>query len=98
MASRLIAEGTDVHAQQIWRDRMPCRFDHIEDGSKVTALHIASMFWNVEGIHALLGHPGDKTVAEMLSSTIDHGRIPLHWALQGTRDEPHRESNKNKEY
>ncbi|KAJ5709527.1 ankyrin [Penicillium malachiteum] len=99
MVSCLIAEGADVHAQQIWRDHTPMRrSDHIENGAKVTALHIASMFWNLEGIRALLVHPEDETVAEMISSTDDHGRIPLHWALQGTRDEPHRELNKNKEY
>ncbi|KAJ5937123.1 ankyrin [Penicillium verhagenii] len=104
MVSRLISEGADVHAQQIWRDPTPRdhppidRSDHIEEGGKVTALHIASMFWNLEGIHALLDHSGDKTVAEMLSSTDDHGRIPLHWALQGTRDEPLFSSNENEEY
>lgn len=89
LISRLIAEGAEVHARQKWTDRSSWdRSDRIQDGRGVTALHIASLFWNLEGIHALMDHHGDRSVAEMFSSADDHGRIPLHWALLGVRDEP----------
>ncbi|KAJ5096758.1 ankyrin [Penicillium angulare] len=93
MVSRLIAEGAEVHARQRWNDDN--FFDiydgihRITDGGNVTALHIASYFWNVEAIHALFDNNGDMSIAEMASNTDDHGRVPLHWALLGIRNKPH---------
>lgn len=46
-------------------------------------MHIASLNWNLEGIHALMDHRGDLSVAEMVSKADEHGRLPLHWALLG---------------
>lgn len=53
----------------------------------MTALHIASLYGNIEGIHALVDYRGNVSVAEMVSSADDQGRLPLHWALLGGRDE-----------
>lgn len=55
MVSRLIAEGAKVHAEQSWQGFHS--FDgirRIKDGEKVTALHMASFFWNIEEIYGLL--------------------------------------------
>ncbi|KAJ5752202.1 ankyrin [Penicillium odoratum] len=99
MVSRLVSEGAGVHAQQTWEDYdIAHRSDHIKDGKGVTAIHIASMFWNLEGIHALIDHRGDISVADMLSKADNYGRIPLHWALQGTRDEVYLDSGRGNQY
>ncbi|KUL86304.1 hypothetical protein ZTR_08592 [Talaromyces verruculosus] len=82
LVSRLIAEGAEVHARQRWWDLInPTSLIHYSLG--VTALHIASLFWNLEGIHALVDHRGDISMAEMVSNADSHGRLPLHWALLG---------------
>jgi ankyrin repeat protein len=46
----------------------------------VTALHIASGYWNVQGIKALLDNCGELNPADMVSMRDAAGRIPLHWA------------------
>lgn len=79
MVSRLIAEGAEVHARQRWLDPI----ESFQKCKGVTALHIASLFWNLEGIYALMDHHGDLSVAEMVSHADEHGRLPLHWALLG---------------
>lgn len=82
LVSRLIAEGVEVHARQRWWDPInPTSPIHYIMG--VTALHIASLLWNLEGIQALVDHRGDISVAEMVSNADSHGRLPLHWALLG---------------
>jgi ankyrin repeat protein len=91
MVSRLIAEGAEVHARQRWWGPT----NRIRDSKRVTALHIVSLFWNLEGIHALVDHRGDVSVAEMVSNADDHGRLPLHWALVGDGDERDRGKGKN---
>ncbi|PWY73015.1 ankyrin [Aspergillus heteromorphus CBS 117.55] len=80
MVSRIIAEGADVHARQTWFNQ----FGSIEDAEQVTVTHIASMFWNLEGLKALADHCG-AGFADMLSASDSGGRIPLHWALVGFR-------------
>ncbi|KAJ5752985.1 ankyrin [Penicillium odoratum] len=85
MVSRLIAEGAEVHARQRWEDPTNCY--HYRRSTGVTALHIASLFWNIEGIKAPMDHCGDVSVAEMVTYADDHGRPPIHWALMGYRNE-----------
>ncbi|KAJ5939289.1 ankyrin [Penicillium verhagenii] len=83
MVSRLIAGGAQVHARQHW-DEYPLGDPYrIINGKGVTALHIASLYSNLEGIRALTDHRCNASVSEMVSSADDHGRIPLHWALLG---------------
>ncbi|KAJ5797462.1 ankyrin [Penicillium pulvis] len=101
MVSRLIAEGAEVHACQIWLD--PTKtvgewFDPtnvLRKRKGVTALHIASLNWNLEGIHALIDHRGDLSVAEMVSKTDENGRIPLHWALLGYYNDRNTNTDEN---
>lgn len=92
MTARLIDAGADVHAWQSWSDSYVWNSSEciIQEGTKgVTALHIASLYGNLEGMRALVDH-GGVSVAEMVSRADDHGRIPLHWALLGAADEgPH---------
>jgi ankyrin repeat protein len=82
LVSRLIAEGAEVHDRQRWWDPTDPT-SRIHNSKGVTALHIASLFWNLEGVHALVDHRGDISMAEMVSNADSHGRIPLHWALLG---------------
>lgn len=99
MVSRLIAEGAEVHARQKWTDKKAWdRPDRIQNAKGVTALHIASLFGNFQGIHTLMDHHGDISVAAMVSNTDDHGRIPLHWALLGVLDNPRSRTDQNDQY
>ncbi|KAJ5946870.1 ankyrin [Penicillium verhagenii] len=83
IVSRLIAGGAQVHARQHW-DESPLGEPHrIINGKGVTALHIASLYSNLEGIRALTDHRCNASVSEIVSSADDHGRIPLHCALLG---------------
>ncbi|KAJ5722976.1 ankyrin [Penicillium malachiteum] len=89
IVSRLIAEGADVHARESWSEYSTYgRPDRPRNSKGLTALHIASLFRNVEGIQALMDHCGDKTLVEMCSIEDNNGQIPLHWALLGAIYEP----------
>lgn len=83
LVSRLIAEGADIHAQlQSWYNPD----GGIPYSERVTALHVASLFSNLDGIQALMDHHGNVKLADMVSITDETGRLPLHWALKGDRD------------
>lgn len=82
MVSRLIAEGADVHARQMWSTGP----GSIGWGKQLTALHIAAHHWNLEGIQALADHLGEVGITEMASIADDSGRLPLHCALAGDKD------------
>lgn len=75
LLSRLIANGADVHARQ-WA--VPNEFG--DDDQEVTALHLGSLYWNIEGIQTLLDNRGEIDLADMVSVRDGHGRLPLHWA------------------
>jgi ankyrin repeat protein len=79
LASRLIAKGADVHAQQEWHE--------VGEGDvhNVTALHLASGSWNFQFIRALVEHHGDIGFAQAVVMADSKGRFPLHWALLGLR-------------
>ncbi|OQE25876.1 hypothetical protein PENFLA_c008G05714 [Penicillium flavigenum] len=79
LASRLIAEGADIHAQQKWYKPGEGLVD------KVTALHIASGSWNLEFIQGLVENYGEGEFAEAVTLTDSKGRLPLHWALFSLR-------------
>ncbi|KAJ5925751.1 hypothetical protein N7454_007261 [Penicillium verhagenii] len=83
LVSRLITEGADIHAQQAWFDPNST----IESTKQVTALHIASLFSNLKGMQALIDHRGKIDLAEMVSIPDSTGKLPLHWALMGRRDD-----------
>ncbi|KAJ5505880.1 hypothetical protein N7453_004837 [Penicillium expansum] len=75
MTARLIDAGADVHAWQSWSDSYVWNPSEriIQEGTKgVTALHIASLYGNLEGLRALVDH-GGVSVAEMVSRADDHG-------------------------
>lgn len=99
MVSRLIAEGAQVHARQNWTDKKAWnRPDRIQNAERVTALHIASFFGNLQAIHTLMDHHGDISVAAMVFNTDEYGRIPLHWALLGVLDSPRSRTDQNEQY
>ncbi|RAH47434.1 ankyrin [Aspergillus brunneoviolaceus CBS 621.78] len=85
MVSRLIAAGADAHVVQTWYD--PCAFGSALRCSGVTPLHIASKYWNLDAMQALLDHRGRIELAEMVSRMDGNGRPPLYWALMGDEDE-----------
>ncbi|KAJ5552096.1 hypothetical protein N7494_001474 [Penicillium frequentans] len=83
LVSRLIVKGADVYArQQCWDPSWA-----IEERGPTTALHIASISWNLEGMQALIDHTGERTLADMVMIVDGAGRTPLHWALCGYRDD-----------
>lgn len=78
LLSRFIANGADVHARQ-WSHH----YDFGDGDQQVTALHLGSGYWNLEGIQALLDYRGEIDLAEMVSMRDGRGRLPLHWAAAG---------------
>ncbi|KAJ5803110.1 uncharacterized protein N7503_005560 [Penicillium pulvis] len=78
MVSRLIDEGADIYARlEGWQDHIP-----ISEDGLVTAMHIASIYGNLEGMQALIDHPGDSSAADLVAIVDSAGRTPLHWALR----------------
>lgn len=78
MVSRLIAEGADIYARlEGWHDHIP-----ISEDGLVTAMHIASIYCNLEGMQALIDHPGESSAANLVTIVDNAGRNPLHWALR----------------
>ncbi|KAI7973778.1 hypothetical protein EIK77_002176 [Talaromyces pinophilus] len=82
LLSRLIANGADVHARQ-WS--VPNEFG--EGDREVTALHLGSGYWNLEGIQAVLDNRGEVDLADIVSMRDDHGRLSIHWAAAGFDDQ-----------
>ncbi|KAB8255516.1 ankyrin repeat-containing domain protein [Aspergillus pseudonomiae] len=64
LVKRLIEQGANVHAKQEHADS---RFGFDVDLRDVTALHYGSIYWNIEGVRALLDHPGNAKIADMVS-------------------------------
>ncbi|KAJ5713892.1 uncharacterized protein N7483_011073 [Penicillium malachiteum] len=89
MVSRLITKESDVHTPQTWSSQNT----GIELGQNVTPLHIASLFWNLDGIQALIDHRGDVGLEFMASKADDDGRLPLHWAFTCIRDNREEKDN-----
>ncbi|KAJ5987206.1 hypothetical protein N7451_011571 [Penicillium sp. IBT 35674x] len=82
MVSHLINKGSGIHVPQTWSSQ----WTGIDYGENVTPLHIASLFWNLEGIQALIDHRDDTKLAYMVSKADGEGRLPLHWAITGIQD------------
>ncbi|KJK67509.1 Ankyrin repeats 3 copy [Aspergillus parasiticus SU-1] len=80
LVNRLIDAGADVHGREEYFEMLEGR-DVVRD---VTKLHIASGFWNTEGIRALSDHLGSEDFISMVSRCDSEGRLPLHWAAKGT--------------
>ncbi|KAE8132407.1 ankyrin repeat-containing domain protein [Aspergillus pseudotamarii] len=64
LVKRLIEQGANVHAKQ---EHVDARFGFKTDLRDVTALHYGSIYWNIEGVRALLDHPGNAKIADMVS-------------------------------
>ncbi|KAJ5897732.1 ankyrin [Penicillium tannophilum] len=78
MVSRLIAEGADIYARlEGWHDHIP-----ISEDGLVTAMHIAGIYCNLEGMQALIDHPGESSAADLVAIVDSAGLTPLHWALR----------------
>lgn len=83
LVERLLDEGADIHAKQQYTHRpMGAGSFGREKASPrdVTALHLASLFWNAEAIRALLDY---QDITELITSRDSNGRLPLHWAAAG---------------
>ncbi|KAJ6032520.1 hypothetical protein N7540_003252 [Penicillium herquei] len=82
ITSHLISQGANIHTREV----RPAKCSGMRLGDKATPLHIAAMFWNLEGIHALFDHRGDVSLASLVSISDSYGRLPLHWAMCGMVD------------
>ncbi|KAJ5598768.1 hypothetical protein N7537_008852 [Penicillium hordei] len=90
LIQRLIDSGADIYLkhQHFHHARVPLqsRFakgrGHAYD---VTALHLASLFYNADAVKLLLDHQNYNNNAnpELISSCDSDGRLPLHWAASG---------------
>lgn len=75
LASRLVAEGADLHGKETWHEIATGSIDN------VTALHIASGSWNLAFVQALLESYGADEFSQAALASDSRGRLPLHWAL-----------------
>ncbi|GIK00429.1 hypothetical protein Aspvir_004454 [Aspergillus viridinutans] len=91
LVKRLLDEGVDIHTkQQHTHNPMGAGGLGREKASRrdVTALHIASLFWNAEAIKDLLDYQADSSavghgIRDLVSSRDSNGRLTLHWAAAG---------------
>ncbi|KAJ5730394.1 ankyrin repeat-containing domain protein [Penicillium malachiteum] len=87
VVKQLIDAGADVHAKHRHLDQHLFDMNDIHRDS--TALHVGSLYWNNEGIQALLDHhhtgSANHSISEMVCSLDGNGRTPLHWAAKGSR-------------
>ncbi|KAE8410466.1 hypothetical protein BDV36DRAFT_121073 [Aspergillus pseudocaelatus] len=80
LVKRLIEQGANIYAREEYTDS---RFWFDVDLRDVTALHYGSIYWNIEGVKALLDYPDDAKIADMVSTCDSFGRLSLHWAAIG---------------
>jgi ankyrin repeat protein len=85
---RLIDKGADPNEKTYTystNDRAVTEKKVVTSG--VTALFVASIYWNVEVVEILLRHhkSGDDA-AELVSRCDSYGRLPLHWAAGGSKE------------
>lgn len=65
----------------------------------VTALFVASIYWNVEVVQILLRHyKGGDDAAGLVSRCDSYGRLPLHWAAGGSQEGFHPSLIENPEF
>ncbi|KAJ5359010.1 uncharacterized protein N7496_011423 [Penicillium cataractarum] len=83
LVNRLIDQGANVHAKEQYQHQPSSTFwSEMQMPWDVTALHVSSMYWNLEAIQTLLDR-GGRTITESLSCRDSNGRLPLHWAAAG---------------
>ncbi|KAL2817883.1 ankyrin repeat-containing domain protein [Aspergillus granulosus] len=80
MIKRLLEHGADVQKRLEYYSVGPGFWDDGVDVRDVTALHIGSRSWNVDGIRALLDHCHEGGLI-FCRDSMD--RLPLHWAAAG---------------
>ncbi|KAL4986302.1 ankyrin repeat-containing domain protein [Aspergillus falconensis] len=89
MMKRLLEHGADVQECVEYYSDGPGFWDDGINVRDVTALHIGSRSWNVDGIRALLDHchEGGLKSSDLVFCRDSMGRLPLHWAAAGSDPE-----------
>jgi hypothetical protein len=94
LIKRLLDEGADTFAKQRYIGDIGNLRRGKDSSLDVTPFHLGSLFWNAEGLQALLDHgsSGNDNIAEcdtkdLITSRDSIGRLPLYWAAAGPRNE-----------
>lgn len=86
LVKRLLDDGANILARQRYIGHIGRLSKSSNSITGVTAFHLASLFWNANGLKALIDHCGESGVSnakELLRSCDDGGRWPIHWATAG---------------
>ncbi|KAI9375043.1 ankyrin repeat-containing domain protein [Aspergillus egyptiacus] len=84
MVKRLLEHGADIQQRLEYYSNGPGFGDDGLDVRDVTALHLGSRAWNVDGIRAVLDYCHEKR-SDLISCRDSMGRLPLHYAAAGFR-------------
>ncbi|KAL4733175.1 ankyrin repeat-containing domain protein [Aspergillus similis] len=79
---RLLEHGADIQQRLEYYSDGPGFWDDGLDVRDVTALHLGSRAWNVDGIRAVLDYCHGKE-SDLLFCRDSMGRLPLHYAAAG---------------
>lgn len=79
MVKRLLEHGADIQQRLEYYSNGPCLWDDNLDVRDVTALHLGSRAWNVDGIKAVLDYCRENRW-DLISCRDSIGRLPLHYA------------------
>ncbi|KAL4764007.1 ankyrin repeat-containing domain protein [Aspergillus foveolatus] len=82
MVKRLLEHGADIQQRLGYYSNGPGFWDDGFDIRDVTALHLGSRAWNVDGIRAVLGYCHEKR-SHLISCRDSMGGLPLHYAAAG---------------
>ncbi|KAL4745266.1 hypothetical protein BDW72DRAFT_211619 [Aspergillus terricola var. indicus] len=82
MVKRLLEHGADIQQHLEYYSNGPGFWDNGLDVQDVTALHLGSQAWNVDGIRAVLDYYHEKR-SDLISCCDSMGRLPLHYAAAG---------------
>lgn len=83
---RLLEHGADTQERLEYYSDGPGFWDNGVNVRDVTALHIGSRSWNMDGIRALLDqcHEDSLKTSDLVFCYDSMDRLPLHWAAAGS--------------
>ncbi|QKX63664.1 uncharacterized protein TRUGW13939_10835 [Talaromyces rugulosus] len=80
LVKRLLDQGADPYIKHHFDYNIVMRFGHHHDSFKdVNVLHMAALYWNAEGIKALIDHH-TNSYTDLIFSRDSNGHLPLHYA------------------
>ncbi|CRG86846.1 hypothetical protein PISL3812_03858 [Talaromyces islandicus] len=79
LVKRLLDQGADPYIKHHFYRHIVIRFGNHDSFKDVNVLHMAALYWNVEGIKALIDHH-TNSFTDLVFSHDSEGHFPLHYA------------------